>query len=147
MRYDLIPLVMGVLILVMGLFVSSMLGQLGSIIGAIGQNAMLGKLASAAMAGELIRLLGLLYVIAIFLRLFLPFFGVGYRSKSFRFLFVITEPLLKPLREALERHTLAPALQALEIRESELGPDAEVRGAVLLALQHSETYYRVVFRA
>src|SRR6185437_15083608 len=59
----------------------------------------------------------------------------------------IGEPLLKPLREALERHTLAPALQSLEIRESELGPDAEVRGAVLLALQHSETYYRVVFRA
>jgi glucokinase-like ROK family protein len=59
----------------------------------------------------------------------------------------IGEPLLKPLREALERHTLAPALHSLEIRESELGPDAEVRGAVLLALQHSETYYRVVFRA
>jgi hypothetical protein len=59
----------------------------------------------------------------------------------------IGEPLLKPLREALEEHTLAPALRGLEVRESELGPDAEVRGAVLLALQHSETYYRVVFRA
>ena len=33
------------------------------------------------------------------------------------------------------------------IKASQLGPDAEVRGAVLLALQHSETYYRVVFRA
>jgi YggT family protein len=98
MRYDLIPLVMGVLILVMGLFIASMLGQLGSIIGAISQNVMLGKVASAAMAGEMIRLVGLLYVIAIFLRLFLPFFGVGYRNKWFRFLFLITEPLLKPLR-------------------------------------------------
>jgi glucokinase-like ROK family protein len=62
-------------------------------------------------------------------------------------LMALGESLLTPLREAVERHTLAPALRAVEIRRSELGPDAEVRGAVLLALQHSETYYRVVFRA
>jgi glucokinase-like ROK family protein len=59
----------------------------------------------------------------------------------------IGEPLLRPLREAVERHALAPALRGVELRVSELGPDAEVRGAVLLALQHSETYYRIVFRA
>ncbi len=59
----------------------------------------------------------------------------------------IGELLLEPLRAAIERHTLAPALRGLEIRPSQLGSDAEVRGAVLLALQHSETYYRVVFRA
>ena len=98
LRYDLIPLVMGVLILVTGLFIASMLGQLGSIIAAIGRNIMLGSIASGAMIGELIRLIGLLYVVAIFLRFFLPFFGVGYRHKGFHFLFAITEPLLKPLR-------------------------------------------------
>ena len=98
LRYDLIPLVMGVLILVTGLFISSMIVQLGNIIGAIGRNIMSGAIASATMTGELIRLIGLLYVVAIFLRLFLPFFGVGYRNKSFHFLYVITEPLLKPLR-------------------------------------------------
>ena len=98
LRYDLIPLVMGVLILVTGLFIASMFGQLGSIIGAIGRNIMLGSIASGAMIGELIRLIGLLYVVAIFLRFFLPFFGVGYRHKGFHFLFAITEPLLKPLR-------------------------------------------------
>ncbi|WP_432987301.1 ROK family protein [Dactylosporangium sp. CA-233914] len=59
----------------------------------------------------------------------------------------IGDPLLGPLRAAAARHTLAPALRGVEIRASKLGPDAEVRGAVLLALQHSETYYRVVFRA
>jgi glucokinase-like ROK family protein len=59
----------------------------------------------------------------------------------------IGEPLLEPLRAAVARHALAPALRGVEIRVSQLGPDAEVRGAVLLALQHSETYYRVVFRA
>ncbi|HSB12512.1 MAG TPA: YggT family protein [Blastocatellia bacterium] len=98
MRYDLIPLVMGVLILVTGLFIASMLGQLGRIIQAIGRNIMLGSFASSAMLAEAIRLIGLVYVVAIFLRFFLPFFGVGYRNKLFHFLFVITEPLLKPLR-------------------------------------------------
>lgn len=98
LRYDLIPLVMGVLILVTGLFIASMLGQLGGIISAIGRNIIIGSIASGAMFGELIRLVGLLYVVAIFLRFFLPFFGVGYRNKGFHFLFAITEPLLKPLR-------------------------------------------------
>lgn len=59
----------------------------------------------------------------------------------------IGEPLLAPLRRAAAEHTLAPALRGVEIRGSQLGADAELRGAVLLALQHSETYYRVVFRA
>ena len=98
LRYDLIPLVMGVLILVTGLFIASMLGQLGAILTAIGRNISAGAIASGAMIGELIRLLGLLYVVAIFLRFFLPFFGVGYRNRLFHFLFSITEPLLKPLR-------------------------------------------------
>ena len=98
LRYDLIPLVMGVLILVTGLFIASMVGRFGNIIGAIGHNIMIGEVASGAMMGELIRLLGLLYVVAIFLRFFLPFFGVGYRHRGFHFLFAVTEPLLKPLR-------------------------------------------------
>ena len=98
LRYDLIPLVMGVLILVTGLFIAGIIGQLGNIFGAIGENIMLGSIMSGAMIGELIRLIGLLYVVAIFLRFFLPFFGVGYRNRSFHFLFVITEPVLKPLR-------------------------------------------------
>jgi len=98
MRYDLIPLVMGVLILVTGLFIASMLGQLGLIIDAIATIVVLHQIASAAMMGQIIRLLGLLYVAAIFLRFFLPFFGVGYRNRFFHFLFVMTEPLLKPLR-------------------------------------------------
>jgi len=98
LRFDLIPLVMGVLILVTGLFLATMVGQLGAIITAILGNITSRAIASAAMIGELIKLIGLLYVVAIFLRFFLPFFGVGYRNKFFHFLFVITEPLLKPLR-------------------------------------------------
>jgi predicted NBD/HSP70 family sugar kinase len=59
----------------------------------------------------------------------------------------IGDLLLEPLRATVAAQALAPALRGVEIRTSVLGPDAEVRGAVLLALQHSESYYRVVFRA
>jgi predicted NBD/HSP70 family sugar kinase len=58
----------------------------------------------------------------------------------------IGEPLLGPLRAAIDEYALAPARRGVQLRASVLGPDAELRGAVLLALQHSETYYRVVFR-
>jgi predicted NBD/HSP70 family sugar kinase len=59
----------------------------------------------------------------------------------------IADLLLPHLREAAAEYALGPAQRDVEIRVSKLGADAEVRGAVLLALQHSETYYRVVFRA
>jgi YggT family protein len=98
LRFDMVPLMMGVMILVTGIFISNMIAQLGSIIGAIGYNILLGTVILPRMIGEFIKLAGLLYVIAIFLRFFLPFFGVGYSNKFFHFLYVITEPLLKPLR-------------------------------------------------
>lgn len=98
LRYDLVPLIMGVLILATGLFIASMLGQLGSYVDAIVLLVLSGRMISSTMLGVIIRLLGLLYVIAIFLRFFLPYFGVGYMNKFFRFLFAITEPLLKPMR-------------------------------------------------
>lgn len=97
MRFDLIPLVMGVMILVTGLFLSSVIWQLAVILINLDGILRLGG-AARPLIGELVRLIGLLYVVAIFLRFFLPFFGVGYSNKLFRFIFVITEPLLKPLR-------------------------------------------------
>lgn len=54
--------------------------------------------------------------------------------------------LLHPLREALDQHVLPQLAERLDIRMSQLGADAESRGAVLLAMQYSETYYRVVFQ-
>jgi glucokinase-like ROK family protein len=59
----------------------------------------------------------------------------------------IADLLLPYISDGASRQALGPALRATEIRVSALGVDAEVRGAVLLALQQSETYYRVVFRA
>jgi len=98
MRYDLVPLLTGILILVLGLSIGGLIGQLGSVIYAIGDNIRNGSVASWKMMGELIKLIGVLYVIAIFLRFFLPFFGVGYSNRFFPFTFIVTEPLIKPLR-------------------------------------------------
>ncbi len=94
MRYDLLPLVMGVMILVTGLFISSVIWQFAGILFDVSRSTPTPRF----LAGKLISLLGLFYVVAIFLRFFLPFFGVGYGNKFYRFLFKITEPLLKPLR-------------------------------------------------
>ncbi|HET7572639.1 MAG TPA: ROK family protein [Gaiellaceae bacterium] len=57
-------------------------------------------------------------------------------------------PLLGPLREAVAEHALPQAYErVVDVRPTELGGDAAVRGAVLLARQQSESYYRVVFQA
>jgi predicted NBD/HSP70 family sugar kinase len=55
--------------------------------------------------------------------------------------------LMNPLRAAAMANGLGQALAGVQIVRSELGQDAELRGAVLLALQQSETYYRVVFQS
>ena len=50
------------------------------------------------------------------------------------------------LRAAVNEHALPQALDGLQIVPSTLGGDAELRGAVLVALQSSEQYYRVIFQ-
>jgi uncharacterized protein YggT (Ycf19 family) len=97
-RYDLMPLLMGVMILVTGLFISGTIGQFASITQSVGTAARLGLITPRFLLSTLIVLLGSLYVIAIFLRFLMPMFGVSYVNSFFRFLFTITEPLLKPLR-------------------------------------------------
>ncbi|MFF5216618.1 ROK family protein [Micromonospora sp. NPDC000442] len=59
----------------------------------------------------------------------------------------ISDLLLPNLRATATECALGPARRAVEIQVSTLGRDAEVRGAVLLALQHSATYDRVVLRS
>lgn len=56
------------------------------------------------------------------------------------------EALFKPLEAAAREHTLPQIGANVSVRLSTLGADAPVRGAVLLALQSSETYYRLVFQ-
>jgi YggT family protein len=98
LRNDLLPLVVGVMILVTGLFIAGIISQFAGVFESIGAASRRGLLTARFLLGSLIMIAGLLYVVAIFLRFFLPFFGTGYSSPLFRFLFVITEPLLKPLR-------------------------------------------------
>src|SRR5262249_10484262 len=92
LRYDLIPLLTGVLILVTGLFIAGMLSQLRMIVSDYTALAQTGRLFSSGGLAETVRLAGLLFVIAVFLRWILPFFGIGYTNKWFRFLFTVTEP-------------------------------------------------------
>lgn len=56
------------------------------------------------------------------------------------------EPLLGPLREVALQDSLHESSQRLEIRPWTFGRDAGVRGAVLVAMQNSENYYRVMFQ-
>ncbi|MEK6304027.1 MAG: YggT family protein [Acidobacteriota bacterium] len=97
-RYDLMPLLMGVMILVTGLFISGTIGEFAGISLRVGTAARLGLITARFLVSTTILLVGSLYVVAIFLRFFLPLFGISYANGFFRFLFVITEPLLKPLR-------------------------------------------------
>lgn len=54
--------------------------------------------------------------------------------------------LLDPLEAAVHEHTLPQASGRVAIRPWTLGRDAGVRGAVLVALQGSENYYRLMFQ-
>lgn len=102
-RFELLPVVAAVLVLMNGLFVSAVLSQLASIMRSLAGNARGGGFAVRIVASESIKLIGLLYVVAIFLRFLLPYLGVGFRSRRMHFLYGITEPLLKPLRKPLNR--------------------------------------------
>jgi uncharacterized protein YggT (Ycf19 family) len=98
MRYDVMPLIMGVMVLVTGIFIANSLWRFAMIVGDTLDTLNNARTTPGYLIRQLILTLGLLYVVAIFLRFFLPFFNIGYRSKFMRFIFAITEPLLKPLR-------------------------------------------------
>ena len=56
------------------------------------------------------------------------------------------EPLLGPLRKAVDEHALRQAAENVEIQPWTMGRDPGVTGAIRVALQRSETYYRVIFQ-
>ena len=97
-RFDLLPLVVGAMIIVAGSFSSSLLLQLGNIAHEAIYTVMRGVVTVKFTARVLIGLAGLLYLTALLLRVFLPFFMAGYRSRLLLLSFKITEPLLRPLR-------------------------------------------------
>jgi len=54
-------------------------------------------------------------------------------------------PLLEPFEAAVRQHSLPQVAVRIAVRPWALGADSKVRGAVLLSLQRSDKYYRVVF--
>ena len=99
MRFDLLPLVAAVIVFLMGLFCADLLGRFAAVIANIYNTARYGTLlVPGFLIKQFLILAGLLYIIAILLRILLPMFGVGYRNALLRFVYSITEPLLRPLR-------------------------------------------------
>jgi uncharacterized protein YggT (Ycf19 family) len=108
-RFDLLPLVAAVMVLLTGWFIADIIWRLTAISANLFGMARYGLLSGGYPAGRsivlssLILLIGTLYEAAIFSRFLLPLFGVGYSSSLLRFLFKITEPLLRPIRRLLGR--------------------------------------------
>ncbi|HVX46548.1 MAG TPA: ROK family transcriptional regulator [Mycobacteriales bacterium] len=57
----------------------------------------------------------------------------------------IGPPMLEPLEAAMRRHALPQAAASLTLRPAAFGPDAPLRGAVLLARQYADDHFRTVF--
>ncbi|MBI3654196.1 MAG: YggT family protein [Acidobacteria bacterium] len=100
-RYDLLPLVAGVLLFFVGLIVADTIWQVATILSRIERAVFYSLMNPWFTLKMLILMIGDLYVLAILLRLILPFVGIGYGNRFYRFLFRITEPLLRPLRKYL----------------------------------------------
>ena len=105
MRFDLLPLVAAATILFGGLFAGYLFDRIfldifPDVVQSVQYNVVTGRKALA----WLIMLSGVLYEAAIFMRILLPLFGLGYGSRVLRFAFRITEPLMRPIRRLLGRY-------------------------------------------
>ena len=104
MRFDLLPLVAAASILFGGLFVGYVYDTLVRILHEAFLASSYNVVTGRRILGWLIRVAGVLYEAAIFLRIILPWFGLGYGSRLVRFTFKITEPLMRPIRRLLGRY-------------------------------------------
>jgi YggT family protein len=100
-RFDLLPLVAGVFLLLFGLMIWHLLMRIIIILAVLDRAFEFRSLTPGLGLQLLIILAGTSYVIALMLRILLPYAGIGYSNKFYRFLFSITEPVLKPLRRFL----------------------------------------------
>ena len=101
MRYDFVPLLAAVIVLFAGLFLYNTLGELSLISNGIARRLQLNNLSLRYLIGQLILLAGIFYSVLIFLRILLPYFGIGYTNSFMRLAYKLTEPLLRPLRKYL----------------------------------------------
>jgi uncharacterized protein YggT (Ycf19 family) len=100
-RYDLLPLVSGILVLFVGLAFANVVWQVATILSDLYRAVTYSHLGPLMVLKMLIIAAGNTYFLAFLLRFVLPFIGVGYGNRFFRFLFRITEPVVKPLRRYL----------------------------------------------
>jgi YggT family protein len=100
-RYDLLPLVAGVLVFFVGMIIADAIWQLAAILRDIYRAVTFDRFNLLFALKMIVYIVGDCYILAILLRLILPFLGIGYGNRFMRFLFTITEPLLKPLRRYL----------------------------------------------
>jgi YggT family protein len=99
MRFDLLPLVAAVIVFIMGLMTVDLLVTLSSVFSNLYRTALHGTvMVPGFLIKQFVTLALLLYIVAILLRILLPLFGIGYRNALLRFVYGITEPVLRPLR-------------------------------------------------
>jgi len=101
MRFDLLPLVAGIILLFVGFMIWHLLLRIKIVLEVLDRAFEFSTLTPGLGLQLLIVLAGTSYVIALFLRILLPYAGIGHGSRFYRFIFSITEPVLKPLRRFL----------------------------------------------
>jgi uncharacterized protein YggT (Ycf19 family) len=95
LRFDMLPLVAAVLVLMNGFFAAYLIGSFGALLFAINFTD---PITARHVASWSIDLLLGLYLAVLFVRFLMPILGIGYSSQLRRFCYRATEPILKPLR-------------------------------------------------
>jgi uncharacterized protein YggT (Ycf19 family) len=122
-----LPAVAAVTILLTGWFLADTIWRINAVFMGFRSAALIGILTPRAAGALTVILVGTLYEAAIFMRFVLPWLGVSYASAILRFLFRITEPLLKRLRRLLSgfgsfgMFDFTPLLAILLVRVATMG--------------------------
>ncbi|MBK6428940.1 MAG: YggT family protein [Blastocatellia bacterium] len=98
LRFDFLPIVAAAFVIINGLFFAWVIGDSAWLIErfASPRGATLGLLLAIPVWIALVA-----FMAAIYARFLLPILGIGYSAGFFRYAFMITEPILKPLRKYL----------------------------------------------
>lgn len=98
LRFDMLPIVAAALVLLNGLFLAWIVGQVAFV---LQDFSGLRRVTAGLVLGDLFWLVAVFYMALLFVRFLLPMLGFGYSSRFLRFAYVLTEPILKPLRRYL----------------------------------------------
>jgi uncharacterized protein YggT (Ycf19 family) len=97
-RFDMLPIVAAALVLINGLFAAWIVGQVSFV---LRQFYMASSITVGLVLSAIVWFAVVGYMAALFARFLLPMLGFRYSSRFLRFAFLITEPILKPLRRYL----------------------------------------------